>query len=142
MGPFTVKAAVSVQPPARSSVHPLSLLSAKFEALMLQSPQSPPQMSPVKPASASTEATASAPAAATVSEPVSAQPPSSLVGQRPGTPTLPTPSSVSVSASDAFSSTVVMATHTSPKPHQTRSFKRRAGSVFAEFDGAESASTE
>ena len=66
VGPSTVEAAVSVQPPAGSSVHPLSLPRAEYEAMMLQSPQSPPQMSPVEPASASTKATAPAPAAATV----------------------------------------------------------------------------
>ena len=74
-------------------------------------------------------APAPAPAAATVSEPVSAQLPSSLAWLRPGTLTLPTPSAVNVSVSAASSSTVVMPAHTSPKPHQPRSFKRRAGSV-------------
>ena len=96
---------------------------------MLQWPQSPQQMSPVEPASASTEAPSPAPAAATVSEPVSAQPLSSLAGPRPGTPTLKTLSAVSVSASAAFSTTAVMPAHTSPKPHQPRSFKLRVGSV-------------
>ena len=129
MGPTTVEAAVSVQPPARSSRHPLSLPSAEYEALMLQSPQSPPQMSPVEPASASTKSPAPAPSAATVSKPVSAQPPSSLAGLRPGTPTLPTTSAVNVSVSAASSSTAVIVAHTSPKPHQPRSFKRRAGSM-------------
>ena len=127
MVPSTVEAAVSVQPPARSSVHPLSLPRVEYEALMLQSPQSPPQMSPVEPASASTKAPAPVPAAATVLEPVSAQPPSSLAGLRPGTPTLPTPSAVSMSASAVSSSTAVMPAHTSFKQHQPGSCKRRAG---------------
>ena len=126
MGPFTVEAAVSVQPPACSPVHPLSLPCAEYEALMLHSPQSPPQMSPVEPVSASTEVPSPAPAAATVSEPVSTQPSSSLAGLRPGTPTLPTLSAVIVSVSAASLSTAVMPAHTSPKP---RRVKRRAGSA-------------
>ena len=64
VGYSTVKAAVSVQPPARSSLSPLS--RGEHEALMMQSPQSPSQMSPVEPASASTEASAPAPAAVTM----------------------------------------------------------------------------
>ena len=110
--------------------------------MILQSPQSPPQMSPVKPASASTEAPAPAPTAATASEKVSAQLYSSLAGLRPGTPTLPTPSAVNVSVSAASSSTAVMQARTSFKPHQPRSFKRRTGSVFSGCGGAEAASTE
>ena len=123
VGPTTVEAAVSVQPPACSSRHPLSLPRA------LQSPQSPPQMFPVEPASASTEASALAPAATTASEPVSAQPSSSLAGLRLGTQTLPTPSAVNVIVSASFSSTAVMPAHTSPKPHQPHSVMRHAGSV-------------
>ena len=137
MGPSTVEAAVSVQPPARSSVHTLSLSRPEYATLMLQSLQSPLQISPVEPASVSTEVSTPAPAATTVSEPVSAQFPSSFAGLRPGTPTLPTLSAVSVSASAASSSTAVMPAYTSPKQHQPRSFKRRAGftkspSVIAE----------
>ena len=94
---------------------------------MMQSPQSPPQMSCVEPASASRNTPAHAPAAATVSEPVIAQPPSSLAGLRPGTPTLPTLAAVSVSVSAASFSTAVMQAHTSPKQHQPRRFKHRAG---------------
>ena len=86
-------------------------------------------MSPVEPASASTGAHASAHVAASVLEPVSAQSPTSLAGLRSGTTTLPTPSAVSVSASAATSSTAVMPANTSPKQHQPRIFKRRAGSA-------------
>ena len=56
-------------------------------------------------------------------------PSSSLDGVRPGTSTVPTPSSVSVSLSAVSSSTAVMNVHTSSKPYQPRSFKRRNGSV-------------
>ena len=105
-----------VHVPAR---HPLSLTRAEHEALTLQSQSPLSKSSPNDPASAS-----AVPFAPTRANKVFVPKPSEET--RPYTVPLLSHSASHEDVSTASSATAVMAAHSSPKPHKSRSRKRRA----------------
>ena len=113
-----VEVVVSAHNPIRPTRQSLSLTHAEYEAQTLQSPPSPTQNVRTKSTSDLTAVLTSEPSAVSTSLPP-AEP-------RHLTYRLQSQSPSRISAPTAYSSTTVMAEHSSPKLNKSRSRKRRA----------------